>query len=180
MLAQKELGDIVLVRHSATGKPDQGESAGYDGILAGARVDANIIGTSDYADIAGSDLVIITAGIARKPGMSRDDLVNTNAGIMRSVAKREKHYAPGLHRDRAVQPGRRDDLCRLQNAGFPEKPGHRPIRRAGYGPFQHVSSAMELNVSVEDVTRRRARRPRRRHGAAGALLLAQAAYRWKS
>ncbi|MCO6740646.1 malate dehydrogenase, partial [Streptomyces sp. CHA15] len=56
--------------------------------------DANITGTSDYKDIQGSDIVIITAGIARKPGMSRDDLVATNAAIMRSVAEQVKIYAP--------------------------------------------------------------------------------------
>lgn len=50
--------------------------------------DANIIGTSDYADTADSDVVVITAGIARKPGMSRDDLVATNSKIMKSIAAR--------------------------------------------------------------------------------------------
>src|SRR5690625_6684651 len=56
--------------------------------------DANIIGTANYEDTKDSDLVIVTAGIARKPGMSRDDLVNTNAKIMKSVATEIKRYAP--------------------------------------------------------------------------------------
>lgn len=56
--------------------------------------DAQITGTSSYADAADSDIVIITAGIARKPGMSRDDLVNTNAGIVKSVCENVREVAP--------------------------------------------------------------------------------------
>ena len=55
---------------------------------------AKIIGTSNYADTQDSDIVIITAGIARKPGMSRDDLVNTNAGIVKSVCENVKATLP--------------------------------------------------------------------------------------
>ena len=94
MVAQKELGDIVLVdipkmENSTKGKAlDMLEASPVQGF------DANIKGTSNYEDIKDSDIVIVTAGIARKPGMSRDDLVKTNADIMKSVAGEIKKHAP--------------------------------------------------------------------------------------
>ena len=93
-LAQKELGDIVLVdmpqqENATKGKAlDMQETAPIQGF------DAWINGTSDYQDIEGSDIVVITAGIARKPGMSREDLVSTNANVMKAVTKEIVTYAP--------------------------------------------------------------------------------------
>ena len=88
----RELGDVVLfdvVEGLPQGKAlDIAEGAP----LIGA--DARISGTNDYADIAGSDVVIITAGLARKPGMSRDDLLKTNLKIMRQVAEGVRDNAP--------------------------------------------------------------------------------------
>ena len=92
MLAQKELGDVVLARHPTTGKPYQRESLDMLEASPVQGFDSQITGTSNYEDAAGSDIVIITAGIARKPGMSRDDLVNTNAGIVKSVCENVKKY----------------------------------------------------------------------------------------
>ena len=90
--ASKELGDIVLIDINdgvAKGKAlDLYESAPIEGF------DCNISGGSDYALIEGSDIVVITAGIARKPGMSRDDLLNTNAGIVKSVSEQVKATSP--------------------------------------------------------------------------------------
>src|SRR5690625_2405419 len=94
MVAQKELGDVVLVDIPNMEKPTKGKALDMLEASPVQGFDANIIGTADYADIKDSDLVIVTAGIARRPGMSRDDLVNTNAGIMKSVAKEIKQYAP--------------------------------------------------------------------------------------
>jgi len=94
MLAQKELGDIVLVDIPNMEKPTQGKALDMLEASPVQGFDANIIGTSNYEQITDSDLVIVTAGIARKPGMSRDDLVNTNAKIMKSVATEIKRYAP--------------------------------------------------------------------------------------
>src|SRR5690625_2159974 len=93
LVAQKELGDVVLVDIPQMEKPTKGKALDMLEASPVQGFDANIIGTSDYADIKDSDLVIVTAGIARKPGMSRDDLVNTNAGIMKSVAKEIKQNA---------------------------------------------------------------------------------------
>ena len=95
-IAQKELGDVVLVdipqmENSTKGKAlDMLEASPVQGF------DANIIGTSNYEDTKNSDMVIITAGIARKPGMSRDDLVQTNQKIMKAVTKEIVKYSPNV------------------------------------------------------------------------------------
>ena len=80
-LAEKELAKVVVMVDVVEGVPqgkalDQWESAPIEGF------DTRVVGTNGYEETAGSDIVIITAGIARKPGMSRDDLLNTNAGIV--------------------------------------------------------------------------------------------------
>src|SRR5436189_5037839 len=85
-VAEKELARTVVMVDIVEGIPqgkglDQWQSAPIEGF------DSRVVGTNDYAESAGSDLVIITAGIARKPGMSRDDLLNTNAGIGKQVAE---------------------------------------------------------------------------------------------
>src|SRR5687768_17048380 len=90
--AAKELGDVVLLDvndGAAKGKAlDLFEASPVE------MFDSRIIGTSDYKDTAGSDVVIITAGIPRKPGMSRDDLLATNAKIMKEVRQGLKQHAP--------------------------------------------------------------------------------------
>lgn len=91
-LAEMEIGEIVMT-DVVEGLP-QGKA--LDLMQAGAVMgyDTDITGSNDYADIAGSDLVVITAGIARKPGMSREDLITTNAGIIKDVAENIAKYAP--------------------------------------------------------------------------------------
>jgi Malate/lactate dehydrogenases len=92
LIAQKQLGDVVMfdiVEDLPQGKTlDIAEAARVDGF------DCNVKGTNDYKDIEGSDLVIVTAGLPRKPGMSRDDLLVTNAKIMQTVAENVKKFAP--------------------------------------------------------------------------------------
>jgi len=92
LIGSRELADVVLfdiVEGMPQGKTlDVGEAARVDGF------DVSLTGTNEYKDIADSDLVIITAGLPRKPGMSRDDLLTTNANIMKSVAEAVKEYAP--------------------------------------------------------------------------------------
>ena len=92
--AAAELGDIVLLDIPQTGTMPQGKA--LDLAQAGPIVgfDAQISGTTDYADTAGSDVVVITAGIPRKPGMSRDDLLATNARIVGSVAEEIRQTSP--------------------------------------------------------------------------------------
>src|SRR5690606_19733986 len=90
--AQKELGDVVLVdinEGAAKGKAlDLFEASPVEGF------DSRVIGTSDYKDTKDSDVVIITAGLPRKPGMSRDDLLATNSKIMKEVCKGIREHSP--------------------------------------------------------------------------------------
>src|SRR6201981_1124726 len=92
LAAMRELGDIVLF-DIAEGIP---EGKALDIAQAGPvdDFDVKLKGTSDYADIAGADVCIVTAGIARKPGMSRDDLIGINAKIIKTVAEALKQHAP--------------------------------------------------------------------------------------
>jgi malate dehydrogenase len=90
--AIKELGDIVLI-DVAEGVP-QGKGLDLTEASPVEGFDSNIRGTNDYKDTANSDIVIITAGIARKPGMSRSDLINTNTGIVKDVAGQIAKHSP--------------------------------------------------------------------------------------
>jgi len=92
LAALKELGDAVLF-DVVEGLP-QGKALDISQSLAVEKLDASVKGTNNYADLVGSDVVIVTAGIARKPGMSRDDLVNTNTGIISTVAANLKEHCP--------------------------------------------------------------------------------------
>jgi len=89
------LGDLVLF-DILEGVP-QGKALDIIEAAPVSGHDMCLIGTNNYEDIKGSDLVIVTAGLARKPGMSRDDLVTTNSKIMRSVATAIREYAPDAH-----------------------------------------------------------------------------------
>jgi malate dehydrogenase len=92
LAAIKELGDVVLF-DVVEGLP-QGKALDISQSLAVEKLDASVKGTNDYKDLEGADVVIVTAGIARKPGMSRDDLVATNTGIVSTVAENLKKYCP--------------------------------------------------------------------------------------
>src|SRR3984885_12442370 len=91
-IASKELADVVLI-DIAEGIP-QGKALDLLEAMPIEKRDCNIVGTNDYADTANSDIVVITAGIPRKPGMSRDDLLNTNAGIMSNVVSQVVAHSP--------------------------------------------------------------------------------------
>lgn len=92
--ARRELGDVVLLDIPAKEGVAKGKALDIMQACALDGYDAKITGTSDYADISGSDVVIVTAGVPRKPGMSRDDLLGINLKIMRSVAENIKSNAP--------------------------------------------------------------------------------------
>jgi len=92
LAALKELGDVVLF-DVVEGLP-QGKALDISQSLAIEKLDASVKGTNDYKDLEGADVVIVTAGIARKPGMSRDDLVATNTGIVSTVAENLKKFCP--------------------------------------------------------------------------------------
>src|SRR6267378_4930947 len=94
LAGQKELGDIVLFDIPTAEGIAKGKALDIAQLTPVEGFDARYSGTSDYKDIEGSDVVIVTAGVPRKPGQSRDDLVSINAGIVKSVAQNIKQYAP--------------------------------------------------------------------------------------
>ncbi len=148
LIAQKELGDVVMfdvVEDMPQGKTlDIAEAARVDGF------DSKLRGTNDYKDIEGSDLVIITAGLPRKPGMSRDDLLSTNAKIMKQVAEGVKQYAPNSIVIIISNP--LDAMVTLfqKVSGFPYQ---KVMGQAGVLDSSRFATfiAWELDVSVKDV-----------------------------
>lgn len=151
LAAQKELGDIVLVDIPQAENPTKGKA--LDMAEAGPVLgfDANIIGTSDYAETADSDVVIITAGIARKPGMSRDDLVQTNQKVMKSVTKEVVKYSPNTTIIVLTNPVDAMTYTVFKESGFPKE---RVIGQSGVLDTARFRTfvAQELNLSVKDVT----------------------------
>lgn len=151
LAAQKELCDIVLVDIPQAENPTKGKA--LDMAEAGPVLgfDANIIGTSDYKDTADSDVVIITAGIARKPGMSRDDLVQTNQKVMKSVTKEVVKYSPNTTIIVLTNPVDAMTYTVYKESGFPKE---RVIGQSGVLDTARFRTfvAQELNLSVKDVT----------------------------
>ncbi|GAA0484066.1 malate dehydrogenase [Salinibacillus aidingensis] len=151
MVAQKELADVVLVDIPDMEDPTKGKA--LDMLEAGPvqGFDANITGTSNYEDTKDSDLVIITAGIARKPGMSRDDLVSTNAKIMKTVTKEIVKYSPDCLIVVLTNPVDAMTYAVFQESGFPK---NRVIGQSGVLDTARFRTfvAQELNLSVKDIT----------------------------
>lgn len=150
MLAQKELGDVVLLDIAPLENPTKGKALDMLEASPVQGFDSNIVGTANYEDTAGSDIVIITAGIARKPGMSRDDLVTTNAGIVKSVCENVKKYCPDSIVIILSNPVDAMTYAAFETLGFPK---NRVIGQSGVLDTARYCTfiAQELNVSVEDV-----------------------------
>ncbi|MBD2863801.1 malate dehydrogenase [Paenibacillus oceani] len=150
LLGQKELGDVVLLDIPQLENPTKGKALDMLESSPVQGFDSNIVGTANYEDTAGSDVVIITAGIARKPGMSRDDLVNTNAGIVKSVCENVKKYCPDSYVIILSNPVDAMTYVAYQALGFPR---NRVIGQSGVLDTARYNTfiAQELNVSVEDV-----------------------------
>jgi malate dehydrogenase len=153
--AAKELGDIVLLDIPSKDKPEQHMPRGKALDLACCapieRFDARITGTFDYKDIAGSDVVVITAGLPRKPGMSRDDLLNVNVPIVRSVSQQVKEFAPNSIVIVVANPLDAMVYTAWKTTGFPTA---RVMGQAGALDVARFRQfiAMELGVSVEDIS----------------------------
>ncbi len=148
LIAYKELGDVVMVdiieglpQGKALDLLEAGPLEGYDSQVAGAN---------SYEPTAGSHLVVITAGIARKPGMSRQDLLTTNANIVRAVTEQVVRYSPDAYLVVVSNP--LDAMVYLVKhvSGFPK---HRVVGMAGVLDSTRFRTfiAQELNVAVEDV-----------------------------
>ncbi|NMM53726.1 malate dehydrogenase [Paenibacillus aquistagni] len=150
MLAQKELGDVVLIDIPQLENPTKGKALDMLEASPVQGFDSQIIGSSNYEDAKDSDIVIITAGIARKPGMSRDDLVNTNAGIVRSVCENIKTYCPHAYVIILSNPVDAMTYTAFESLGFPK---NRVIGQSGVLDTARYCTfiAQELNVSIEDV-----------------------------
>ncbi|MFC3017374.1 malate dehydrogenase [Virgibacillus litoralis] len=151
MMAQKELGDVVLVDIPDMEDPTKGKALDMLEASPVQGFDAKITGTANYEETKDSDLVIITAGIARKPGMSRDDLVNTNAKIMKTVASDIAKYAPESIIVVLSNPVDAMTYTAFKESGFPKE---RVIGQSGVldtGRFR-TFVAEELNLSVKDIT----------------------------
>ncbi|MBQ6158764.1 MAG: malate dehydrogenase [Thermoguttaceae bacterium] len=149
--AAAELGDVVLLDIPEAGDMPKGKA--LDMAQAGPimKYDARVTGTSDYADSAGSDVVIVTAGIPRKPGMSRDDLLATNAKIISAVGRQIAETSPEAVVIVVSNPLDAMAQRMLQVTGFPKE---RVVSQAGVLDTARFAAfiAMELDVSVEDIT----------------------------
>jgi len=147
--ASKELGDICLV-DIVEGMP-QGKGLDLREASPIEGFDSDIIGTNDYRDTADSDVVIITAGLARKPGMSRDDLLEKNTQIVKSVTEQVAKYSPNAILIVVSNPLDAMVYVAHKVSGFPP---NRVVGMAGILDSARFRTfiAMELNVSVEDVT----------------------------
>ena len=143
----KELGDVVLF-DIVDGIP-QGKALDLNEAAPVEKHDSHLTGTNSYEETAGSDIVIITAGIPRKPGMSRDDLISTNAGIVKAVTKEVASRSPEAIIIIVSNP--LDAMCHVafEAAGFPKE---RVIGMAGVLDSARFRTfiSMELDVSVEN------------------------------
>ena len=148
LAAQKELGDIVLF-DVAEGVP-QGKALDLSQCGPVEGFDAQITGTNDYADIAGADVIIVTAGVPRKPGMSRDDLLGINLNVMKAVGEGIKNNAPGAFVICITNPLDAMVWALREYSGLPH---HMVAGMAGVldsARFSHFI-ADEFKVSVRDV-----------------------------
>jgi malate dehydrogenase len=148
-IASKELADVVLI-DIVEGIP-QGKGLDLLEAMPIEKRDSNIVGTNDYADTANSDIVVITAGIPRKPGMSRDDLLNTNHKIMNDVVGKIVHRSPNCILIIVSNPLDAMAQAAYKMSGFPRE---RVIGMAGVLDSARFRTfiAQELKVSVENVT----------------------------
>jgi malate dehydrogenase len=149
LIGLKELGDVVLFDVSEglpQGKAlDLAESSPIEGF------DSNLKGANDYKDIEGADVVIVTAGVPRKPGMSRDDLLNINTNIISTVAEGIKKYAPNAFVIVITNPLDAMVWVMREKTGFS---ANKVVGMAGVldsARFRYFL-AEEFNVSVEDIT----------------------------
>lgn len=149
--AAAELGDIVLLDIPQTEGMPSGKALDLMQASPIFGFDSNVVGTNDYADTANSDVVVITAGLPRKPGMSRDNLLGTNAKIMTAVCEEVKKTSPEAVVIVVSNPLDAMVQRALQVTGFPSA---RVLGQAGVLDTARYRTflAMELGVSVEDIS----------------------------
>jgi malate dehydrogenase len=147
-LAERELADLVLV-DVVEGMP-QGKALDLQEALPVIGKDVEIVGSNDYPATAGSDIVVITAGLPRKPGMSREDLLITNAGIVRNAVEQSVKYSPGAILVILTNPL---DVMAYLAMKVANLPPNRVVGQAGILDSARMRAfvAMELGVSVENI-----------------------------
>jgi malate dehydrogenase len=147
-LAERNIADIVLV-DIVEGVP-QGKGLDLTQAAPVRGYDTEILGTNDYAAIGGSEMVVVTAGLPRKPGMTREDLLKTNAAIITDVAKNVRRYAPDAFVLVVSNPLDIMTYHMQRETGFPH---HRVFGQAGVLDSIRFRAflAMELNVSAQDI-----------------------------
>lgn len=150
LAGQKELGDIVIVDIPEVEGPIKGKALDLMEMSPAVGFDANITGSSDFTDMGGADLVIVTAGLPRKPGMSREDLLDTNVKIIANVGEQVKAHAPNAFAIIVTNPLDAMVYAFQKASGLPS---HRLCGMAGVLDTARWRAfiAMELDVSVEDV-----------------------------
>ncbi len=148
--ASKELGDIVLVDVPQVEGMPQGKALDLCQSAPVEGFDSKITGTCSYEPTAGSDVVIVTAGIARKPGMSRDDLININTGIVKQVSENVAKFSPNAVMIVVSNPLDAMVYVAWKSSGFPT---HRILGQAGVLDAARYRAflAAEIGCSVEDV-----------------------------
>jgi malate dehydrogenase len=147
-LAERELADLVLV-DVVEGMP-QGKALDLQEALPVIGKDVRVVGSNDYASTAGSDIVVITAGLPRKPGMSRDDLLFANAEIVRKAATETFRYSPEAIYILLTNPLDAMAYLAMKTTGLPSQ---RVVGQAGILDSARMRAfvSMELGVSVENV-----------------------------
>lgn len=151
LAAQKELGDVVIIDLPSAENPTKGKALDMWEASPVQGFDSYIKGSSDYEDTANSDVVLITAGVARKPGMSRDDLVQINQGVMKAVASEIARTSPDATIIVLTNPVDAMTYTVFKESGFPK---HRVIGQSGVLDTARFRAfiAEELNVSVKDIS----------------------------
>jgi malate dehydrogenase len=150
LAAQKELGDIVILEIPELEGPAKGKALDLMEMAPHGNYDANITGTSDYKDIAGADVVIVTAGRPRQAGMTREDLLAVNLDIIKNVAAGVKANAPNAMCIIVTNPLDAMVYAFYKTTGFPR---HKVIGMAGTLDTARWRAfvGMELGVSVSDI-----------------------------
>jgi len=151
LAAQKQLGDVVIFDIPVLGNQMKGKALDLTEMAPTGNTDANISGTSDFKDIAGADVVIVTAGFPRMPGMTREDLLAKNIEVIADVAKNVKEYAPKAFCIVVTNPLDAMVYVFQKVTGFPK---NMVAGMAGVldSARWRAFIALELGVSVEDVS----------------------------
>jgi malate dehydrogenase len=149
LIAQKKLGNVVLF-DIVDGMP-QGKALDITQMRPLVSADVSVVGTNDYRDIEGADVVVVTAGLPRKPGMSRDELLETNLAIIRTVAQNVKRYCPKAFVIVISNPLDAMVYAMKKLTGLPKQ---QVVGMAGIldSARFRAFAAMELGVSVKDIT----------------------------